>query len=458
MIDLGFMRGRRVGVVGLGKSGISVARALAEAGADVVAWDDHYDVRLAASQEGVAVVDLLSMNLEGFSCLVWSPGIPHTLPEPHPLALHAQSCNVPLICDVELLSYAHRQADFVGVTGTNGKSTTTALIGHILSHFRHVQVGGNIGIPVSQLEPLGADGSYVIEMSSYQLELTPSFSPVGAVLLNITPDHLGRHGGLEGYIAAKAKIFDTPPAGTRKPIAVICVDTPACAEQARVLQKRGDWIVIPVSTTKALEKGVYVADGKLVEMRDGEEVMVTAMDIFPTLKGQHNHENAACAYALIRQVYGYEPRHIVAAIKSFAGLQHRQFPVRRIAGVDYINDSKATNVDAVVYALGGVPAPILWIAGGVDKGNDYAPLLPLVHKIRALVILGEGKEALHAMFDHKIALIEEAGSMQAAVEAASRLAQPGDTVLLSPACASFDLFKNYEDRGRQFKACVGRLS
>ena len=465
MIDLGFMRGHRVGVVGLGKSGIAVARALAEAGADVVAWDDHYDVRLAASQEGVAVVDLLSMNLAGFTCLVWSPGIPHTYPEPHPLALHAQSCGVPLICDVELLCFAHRQADFIGITGTNGKSTTTALIGHILSHFRSVQVGGNIGVPVSSLEPLGADGSYVIEMSSYQLELTPSFSPVGAVLLNVTPDHLGRHGGLDGYIAAKAKIFDTPPAGKRKPIAVICVDTPACAEQAKILQKRGDWIVIPVSTTKALEKGVYVAEGKLYEMRDGKAVMITAMDVFPTLKGQHNHENAACAYALTRQVYGYEPRHIVAAMKSFAGLQHRQFPVRRIAGVEYINDSKATNADATSKAL-VCYHKIYWILGGQPKEGGLQGLEPLMNRVAHAYLIGEAAPQFAAwLHDNKVAYTH-CGTLDVAVDAAHRDAQNhakhpdllgNGVVLLSPACASWDQFTSFEHRGQVFCGLVEKL-
>ncbi len=240
MIYVRHLAGKTVAVLGLGRTGLSAARSLVSSGASVMAWDDHEEKRAEALVAGIPVIDLAAADFASINLLVLSPGIPHTFPEPHPVTVHARQAGVRIVCDVELLCEALPDADMIAITGTNGKSTTTALVGHILAGFRPTVVGGNIGWPVLEATPTHADTAFVLELSSYQLELTPGLNPRGAILLNITPDHIDRHGSLEGYIAAKFKMFDNsaPDAHGRKPVAVIAIDTPHTLKIADALAEK----------------------------------------------------------------------------------------------------------------------------------------------------------------------------------------------------------------------------
>lgn len=465
MIDLSGFRGQRIAVMGLGKTGLSAALSLAHAGVEVWAWDDNESSRTNAESLGILVVDLTMAPLNGVSFMIWSPGIPHTYPSPHPVAERAQQAGVEVVCDIDVLCRVEGHADYIGITGTNGKSTTTALIGHTLKEFRPAQVGGNIGVPVLDLDPMGKEGTYVLELSSYQTELSPSFSPAGVVFLNITPDHLYRHGGLQGYIEAKKKIFANPPIGERKPIAVICIDTEDCHDICEELDEDDIWTTIPVSTQKKLDAGVYVEEGRLYEVREEVPVFIADLTEFKHLRGRHNHENIACAYAVIRQVYGYEPYKIIEAMASFGGLPHRQFLVKSINGVQYINDSKATNADAAARALACFRR-IYWIIGGQPKEGGLNGLEDYMDRVECAYLIGEAApQFAEWLAAHHVPFLQ-CGTLEVALAAAHIDAQrnrdvpeldgPG-VVLLSPACASWDQFKSFEHRGDQFAELVHLL-
>lgn len=465
MIDLSGFRGQRIAVMGLGKTGLSAAMALTKAGVEVWAWDDTEPSRANAESYGVMVVDLNTASFDGINFMIWSPGIPHTYPAPHAIAERARLAGVQIVCDIDVLCRVEKKAEYIGVTGTNGKSTTTALIGHTLKEFRPAQVGGNIGMPVLDLEPMEEEGTYVLELSSYQTELSPAFSPVGVVFLNITPDHLYRHGGLQGYIEAKKKIFKNPPVCERKPIAVICVDTEECYSIAEELEEDDVWVVVPVSTQKRLNEGVFVEGGQLYEVREEGPVFISDLTTFTHLRGQHNHENIACAYAVIRQVYGYEPDKIIAAMKSFGGLPHRQFLVKTIHGVQYVNDSKATNADAAARALACFRR-IYWIIGGQPKEGGLNGLEGYMDRIERAYLIGEaapqfadwlGKQNVPYVQCEKLEVAVAAAHMDAQLNRdVSTFDGPG-VVLLSPACASWDQFKSFEHRGDVFTGLVHLL-
>lgn len=338
-------------------------------------------------------------------------------------------------------------------------------MGHVLNQFRPTEIGGNIGRPVLEMPPLGSDGTYCLELSSYQIELTPSFSPYGVILLNITPDHLARHGGMEGYIAAKEKIFANPPLDARKPTAVICIDTKPCADIADRLIAENLWTVIPVSTKKTLDQGCYVEEGTLYEVRDGNPLRVADLNDLVTLKGQHNHENVACVYAAIRQLYGIDPQHIIAEMKTFAGLPHRQYLVRNINGVSYINDSKATNAEAAGKAL-ACYRRIYWIIGGQAKEGGLNGLEEFMPRIEKAYLIGEAAQEFGNWLKDKNVSAEFCETLDVAIRAAhldaqSGIGQPGTSgagvVLLSPACASWDQFRSFEHRGEVFSSLVMSL-
>lgn len=449
MIDLSFLSGKKIGIVGLGKTGFSAAHALQSQGVEVSVWDDSEEKR---EQSGFPILNLAQSKPD---FLLWSPGIAHYGDKAHPLALQAKELNIPLVCDIDLFCHAVSQ-DILAVTGTNGKSTTTALIAHTLKQFRPTLMGGNIGHPVLDLQPI--DGTYVLELSSYQLELAPSLTPTGAILINITPDHLARHGDMETYIAAKEKMFTNVTSG-RKPVAVIAVDTDASKAIAERLTAKGTWTVIPVSTN-AKTSGVYVENGKMYD----QDAMVLDFSLVPTLKGQHNHENAACAYALIRHVYGYEPQAIAQAMSSFEGLPHRQYLVRTINGIAYINDSKATNAEATARALACMKN-IYWILGGQAKDGGLNGLEPYMDRIKHAFLIGEAAEEFAKWLKAAGVPYTMCGTLDVAVLDAHKLAQdnrgmPGETgtVLLSPACASWDQFQSFEHRGDVFASLVQNLS
>jgi UDP-N-acetylmuramoylalanine--D-glutamate ligase len=456
VIDLGFFAGLPVAVFGLARSGLAAARALQASGAEVWAWDDSEDRRAAAAAENIPLVDLYTCNWRELTSLVLSPGIPHTHPEPHPIAARAREYGCEIIGDIELLARAQRNAAFVGITGTNGKSTTTALIGHILETAgREVAVGGNLGTPVLTLEALDSGGFYVLEMSSYQLELTVSITFDVAVLLNVTPDHLERHGGMAGYIKAKRQIFHRQ---TRPRTAVIGLDDDVCRGIHRELAAADAQIVVPVSGLAPCAGGVYAVEGRLTDDTDGDAVAVLDLREVATLPGSHNWQNAAAAYAACKAA-GLTPPVIAACLRSFPGLPHRQERVAVIDGVLYVNDSKATNVDAAAKAL-ACYEDIYWIAGGRAKDGGLAGLEPLLSRVVQAFLIGEAEALFAEALDGKVP-VARCGTLDRAVAAAREQAL-GDgrahpVVLLSPACASFDQYPDFEVRGDAFRAAVAAL-
>ncbi|MGF1629667.1 MAG: UDP-N-acetylmuramoyl-L-alanine--D-glutamate ligase [Kiloniellaceae bacterium] len=454
MIDLSFFAGLPVAVLGLGKSGLAAARALHASGAEVWAWDDSEDQRAAARAVEIPLVDLNRANWQEVTSLILSPGIPHSFPAPHSIVAEAKKHDVEIIGDIELLARAQRNARYLGITGTNGKSTTTALIGHILKlAARRVEVGGNLGTPALTLEALESDGIYVLEMSSYQLELTLSITFDVAVLLNITPDHLDRHGGLAGYVKAKRLIFHRQ---TKPRTAIVGVDDATCSAIYDALNEAGEQVVIGISGERAVRGGVYVQDGVLIDDSDGKRVAAIDLKEVASLPGSHNGQNAAAAYAACKAV-GVDPAVICACLRSFPGLAHRQQIVAVIDGVPYINDSKATNADAAAKALACYDR-ILWIAGGRAKEAGLVGIEPFYGRIARAFLIGEAAEDFAKTLEGHVP-VSLAGTIAqavtAAAEAASRL--PGSVVLLSPACASFDQFPNFEKRGEAFVAAVKAL-
>jgi UDP-N-acetylmuramoylalanine--D-glutamate ligase len=460
MIALGDMTGRKVAVLGLARSGRAAARALLASRAEVLAWDDAAPVRAAAQADGIPLIDPASVDWRAVASLVLSPGIPHSFPKPHPAVAQARAAGCEVIGDIELLVRARRSSRYVGITGTNGKSTTTALIGHILAGAgRQAQVGGNIGTPVLTFEPLGAEGVYVLEMSSYQLELTPSAAFQVAVLLNITPDHLDRHGGMEGYIAAKRSIFENQ---TRQDVAVVGIDDEITRRIAADVVAGGQGAGQPqvrlISGQRKAEAGVYVADGMLIDDIDHRRSAVMDLGTVATLPGQHNHQNAAASYAAARAL-GVEPAAIAAGIASFPGLAHRQERVGEIDGILFVNDSKATNADAAARALGCYGA-IYWIAGGVPKEGGITPLAGYFARIRHAYLIGEAAAAFARTLGDRVphTIVGDLASAVAAAFADARAAHDhGAVVLLSPACASFDQYANFEARGDHFRRLVDAL-
>ena len=446
----------RVLVMGLGKSGWSAAEALRAGGAKVLVWDDNAAARDAAVAKGLALMPGDERALSELRTVVWSPGVPHTWPKPHPLAVRAKAANVPLVCDVDLLLESQTDAAVIGITGTNGKSTTTALIAHLfLSAGRTCAVGGNLGIPALELDTLGLGGAYVLELSSYQLELVPHLACETAILLNVTPDHLDRHGGMEGYTAAKRRIFEQQ----RYPRnAIIGIDDPICAGIAAELKHGGRHRVVPISVQQTTPGGVYVDRGILFDATEVRPAKIIDLRELTRLPGAHNWQNAAAATAVARS-HGISGSDIAAGLRSFAGLAHRQELVAVVDGVAFVNDSKATNADATEKAL-RCYENIYWIAGGRAKEGGIAGLAPLFPRIRHAFLIGdaaddfadtlEGKVPL-ALYDDLETAIEEAGEM------ALKEKRPGATVLLSPACASFDMFKNFEERGDTFRVEVKAL-
>jgi UDP-N-acetylmuramoylalanine--D-glutamate ligase len=455
MIVVDSFAGWRVAVLGLARSGRAAAQALLAGGAKLLAWDDDPAVRDALAGE-LPLDDPAGLDWREIAALVLSPGIPHSYPEPHPAVARALAAGTPIIGDLELLGRAQPAARYIGITGTNGKSTTTALIGHILAAAgRPVEVGGNLGTPALSLAPLGAEGSYVLEASSFQLELIRSLAFDVAVLLNVTPDHLDRHGGMGGYIAAKRRILAQQPAGAT---AIVGIDDAICGDICDKLRRAGPARVVPISVREAVPGGVYVEEGWLVDALGAAPFRVFDLARAERLPGAHNWQNAAAAYAVARAA-DIDADVATAAIQTFPGLVHRQELVDTIDGIRYINDSKATNADAAEKALLCYPA-IYWIAGGLPKAGGITPLAPHFGRLRHAFLIGRATEEFAATLDGSVPF-SRCGDLANAVAAAARQAQrdgiPGAVVLLSPACASYDQFANFEERGANFRRLVAAL-
>ncbi len=456
MIDVFPFADLPVAVFGLGRSGTATAKALMKSGAEVWAWDDGEDARARAREAGIPLVDLYLCNWKELTTLVLSPGVPLHHPAPHPVVTLARAANCEVIGDIELLARSQRDCAYVGVTGTNGKSTTTVLIGHIMkASGQNVEIGGNLGTPALDLYPLGLGGTYVLEMSSFQLELTLSLTFDIAVLLNVSVDHLDRHGDMDGYIRAKKLIFHRQ---TDPRTAVIGVDDTFCRKIYGELKRVGDQIVVPISGRERVHGGVYVVDGVLYDDTQGREQPIIDLKGVHTLPGEHNWQNAAAAYAATCAA-GIAPNVIMACLNSYPGLVHRQELVAIVDGVRYVNDSKATNADAAARALACYDT-IYWIAGGHPKEGGIDALAPYFGRIRHAFLIGEAALPFSLTLDGKVGFTIS-GDLKTAVHQARAQAladkAKGAVVLLSPACASFDQFANFEERGDAFRTLVEAL-
>ncbi|WP_062012107.1 UDP-N-acetylmuramoyl-L-alanine--D-glutamate ligase [Aureimonas sp. AU4] len=455
MIAAETFRGQPVALFGLGGSGLATARSLQAGGAKLTAFDDNPRSVETAAGEGLSTGDLHALDWSGLAALVLSPGVPLTHPKPHWAVELAAANGVPVIGDIEIFARERArlggEAPFVAITGTNGKSTTTALIAHVLRHSgRDTQLGGNIGVPVLTLEPPRADRFYVVECSSYQIDLAPSIAPTVGLLLNLSPDHLDRHGTMENYAAIKARLLKE--AGT----AVVGVDDEWCAGIADWHEGEGRPLV-RISRSRELTDGIFFRDGTLHVMRGGEAERRIALGGIGSLRGAHNGQNAAAAVAALRAL-GLSFEEIEAGLRSFPGLAHRMEEVARVGTVLFVNDSKATNADAAAPALGSFPR-IHWIAGGLPKEGGIASLEPLFPRVAKAYLIGEAAPAFAATLGERIPY-EISGSLQVAVENAAREAGTSgreEIVLLSPACASFDQFRNFEVRGDTFRQLVNAL-
>jgi UDP-N-acetylmuramoylalanine--D-glutamate ligase len=452
-----------VGVFGLARTGMGAVKSLKAGGARVYAWDDKDEARRIAAAEGATVLPWAEWPWDKLNALVLSPGVPLTHPVPHDIVARAKAAGVEVIGDMELFAReigadpaVPGRASVIAVTGTNGKSTTTALIGHILAESGFdVQVGGNIGKAVLELEPPGPKTIYVLELSSYQIDLAPGLVPDVSVLSNITPDHIDRHGSLENYAAVKARLLaQTSKSGQ----IVIGVDDAQTAAIFTRHAANGGATAIPVSVGKVLGRGVFVVDGTLYDAQGQRATKVMDLSAAAHLPGAHNHQNAALAYAATKS-FARDSRSVAEAIADFPGLAHRMEEVGRIGKVRFVNDSKATNADAAARALACYP-DIFWIAGGKAKDGGIESLAAFFPRIRKAYLIGDAARAFAGTLDGKVAF-EISGTLDAAVRAAAsdaaQTAAPSPVVLLSPACASFDQFADFEQRGDAFRRLVADL-
>ena len=445
------LKGKRVLVVGLARTGVATALFCAERGARVAATDTR-----SADELGDCVSKLrdagVQLQLGGYSdailhgqeLVVPSPGVPADAP----LLIHARDLKITVWSEIELASW-FLHGRLIGITGSNGKTTTTTLVDHILRHAGFATVlAGNIGTPLIAQANKTAEGTVTVaELSSFQLELIETFRPSIAVLLNLTPDHLDRHKTFSAYAAAKARIFENQ---IEEDAAILNLDDAASRE---IVPSRPQ--VFWFSRKTNVEQGAFVSNGKLIFRRNNEEEeILNCAEI--SLPGAHNLENVLAA-TIAARLAGVQSPQIAEAVHSFAGVEHRIEFVAEIHGARYYNDSKATNVDATLKALEAFPGRIIVILGGKDKASDYSPLRELLRERAILALLiGSVAEKIERQIAGSVA-IERAGTLERAVQIATCTAQPGDVVLLAPACASFDQFQNYEHRGRVFKELVRQL-
>jgi UDP-N-acetylmuramoylalanine--D-glutamate ligase len=417
-------RGKRYAVLGLARSGLATVRALAASGAEVVAWDSKEDAR-ATVAEGVALADPLEIDLAGFDGVVVSPGVPINR---HPIADKAHAAHVPLIGDIELFAQARASLPLhklVGITGTNGKSTTTALIHHIIGTAGiPTLLGGNIGLPILGQEPLPEGGIYVLELSSYQIDLCHSLDCDIAVLLNITPDHLDRYDGFADYAASKERLFTMQHVDK---VAVIATED----DRTRMIASRVNHRLMRVSSKQVGDQSRW-----------------------PSLQGPHNAQNVAVARA-VAEALGIKAATVEEGLLTYPGLPHRMERVRELGGVVYVNDSKATNPASTAPALAAYPA-IHWILGGQAKTEDLDACAPHFDHVRAAYTIGEAGPAFARILQGRVA-VSQCDVLNEAVRQASSNAVAGETVLLSPACASFDQFRDFEARGEAFRSAVEAL-
>ncbi|HXX50507.1 MAG TPA: UDP-N-acetylmuramoyl-L-alanine--D-glutamate ligase [Xanthobacteraceae bacterium] len=459
MIPITTFAGRKVALFGLGASGLAAASALLAGGADAIAFDDDAASVAKAKTAGIPTGDLRGADWSKIAALVLAPGVPLTHPAPHWVVQLAKKAGVEVIGDVELFCRERRlrapNAPFVAITGTNGKSTTTALIAHLAaSAGLDAQLGGNIGTAILSLTPPRAGRVHVIECSSYQIDLAPSLDPSIGILINLTEDHLDRHGTMENYAAVKERLVAGVPAqGT----AIVGVDDEWCQAVA-VRLAQGGKRVVRISVKRPLSNGLYVDGSRIMRASGADVSLVAALSGIGSLRGLHNAQNAACACAAALAL-GLAPEAIQAGLRSFPGLAHRMEEVGRRGAVLFVNDSKATNADSAAQALACF-GDIFWIAGGKPKTGGIESLRSFFPRIRKAYLIGEAAEQFAATLGAEVPH-EIDGTLDKALAAAARDAEASPAaepvVLLSPACASFDQYRNFELRGDAFRALVQAL-
>jgi UDP-N-acetylmuramoylalanine--D-glutamate ligase len=453
VIPVTLLKGKRVALFGLGGSGIATALALLEGGAALTAFDDNPEQVETARSQGIPIADLREKGLHHHAALVLSPGVPLTHPQPHWSVQLAASANVPIVGDLELFAAERRKhapaSTFIAITGTNGKSTTTALVAHILKEAgRNVQMGGNIGTPVLSLQPPEAGSFYVVECSSYQIDLAPHLDPDIGVLLNLTADHLDRHGNMDNYAAIKERLV------ANSAMAIIGMDDDYSAAIASFLTAKNRKVV-QIAASSRLANGIYYENERLIRASRGSCSTVADLTGAIALRGTHNGQNAAAAWGVCHYS-GLADEEIQAGFTNFPGLAHRMEPVTRLGRVLFVNDSKATNADAAARALASY-GRIYWIAGGLAKTGGIEPLRKYFGNIAKAYLVGEAAPQFAATLG-KTTPYEISGTVSAAVARAAADAAADDgpepVVLLSPACASFDQFPNFEKRGDAFRTAV----
>jgi UDP-N-acetylmuramoylalanine--D-glutamate ligase len=458
MIRVTTFAGKTVAVFGLGASGNAAARALMAGGAAVAAWDDSAASRVAAESAGVSLVDLRMVDWGGFAALVLAPGVPLTHPEPHWTVNKARAAGIEVLGDIELFcrERALRCPDspFIAITGTNGKSTTSALVAHVLrTAGKDVQLGGNIGTAVLALEPPAADRFHVIEMSSFQIDLAPSLTPTVGVLLNLSPDHLDRHGTFENYVAIKERL------AAEAATAVVGLDDSYCRAIAARLAAAGRRL-LTVSARGEVEEGVVAESSRLDWVSGGHKRPLGDLAGIGSLRGSHNAQNAAAA-AAVASVFALETSALQRGLSSFPGLAHRMEEIGRLGRVLFINDSKATNADSTEKALASFPGHIFWILGGKPKEGGIASLREYFPRISKAYLIGAASDEFAATLGAAAVPFVRCGTLEVAVsraaEGAAGSAGVEPIVLLSPACASYDQFTNFEQRGEQFRQLVAAL-
>ncbi len=476
MIRATAFENKRVAVFGLGGSGIACVRALEAGGADVVGWDDGEASRASAEAGGVRLLDLSVTDFEPFSSLILAPGVPLTHPDPHWTVAKAKAAGVEIIGDVEIFMRERAlrcaQAPVIGITGTNGKSTTTALTAHLIGDLGYdVQMGGNIGKAVLTLEDFSPERIYVVELSSYQIDLTPTLNATVGVFLNVTPDHLDRHGTIENYAAIKERL------ARESDVAAVCIDDVFTRAAAERLEARGRLFAFTAGKGAAIVPQLY-AIGSSIFVHERHESHASSEQIadlegIGSLRGSHNMQNALAALTSIRALQGWmdergtetfgriwRPEKLAGGLKSFPGLAHRLEEIGRVGKVTFINDSKATNAEAAEKALAAFDGGVYWILGGLAKSGGINSLEPYFERVAGAYLIGAAAAEFAKVLDGRVAY-RVSRTMDAAIEKAARDAAASDhvapVVLLSPACASFDQFRNFEVRGDHFRDAVARL-
>jgi len=476
MIRARAFSGRRVAVFGLGGSGIAAARALEAGGAEVVCWDDGETGRTRAAQAGLRIADLANTDWGSLAALILAPGVALTHPLPHWTVRRARAAQVEIIGDVEVF-YRERadvcpDAPVIAITGTNGKSTTTALTTHLLKHLGcDVQMGGNIGKPVLELEPPARERVHVIEMSSYQIDLAPTLNPTVGVLLNVTPDHIERHGTIERYAAIKERLVREADTGA------VCVDDGFTRAAAKRVASMGRLYAFTAGQGAAIVPRIYAIGTSIFEHEThgayASSRQIASLEGIGSLRGRHNVQNVLAAVTALRALQDrldelpasdlpevWRPDDIAAGLASFPGLAHRMEEVGRAGRTLFVNDSKATNAEAAEKALSSFDRGIHWIIGGVAKEGGIASLRPFWGRVERAYLIGEAAVRLELELGNEVQ-VRHCGTLEAAISQAADDAAQSEAeepvVLLSPACASFDQFANFEVRGDAFRDAVSRL-